>query len=187
MMKYSAFTAKFDGVAREIITKVGISAPFVADSVEVDDDRIMKTTALWDTGATNCVITRKTALEMGLKPVGIRKVCHAGGESYPCVYLINIYLPNNNMLQNVSVTECDDAAGSFGIIIGMDVITLGDFSLTNVDGKTVFSFRTPSIKTIDYAQEARDLKALQYKGVLPNDLCPCGSGKKFKHCHKGKI
>ena len=23
----------------------------------------------------------------------------------------------------------------------------------------------------------------QYKGVSRNDLCPCGSGKKFKHCH----
>ena len=24
------------------------------------------------------------------------------------------------------------------------------------------------------------------KKVYPNDLCPCGSGKKFKKCHKGK-
>ena len=23
------------------------------------------------------------------------------------------------------------------------------------------------------------------KKVMPNDLCPCGSGKKFKHCCKG--
>jgi preprotein translocase subunit SecA len=28
-------------------------------------------------------------------------------------------------------------------------------------------------------QQARNV----FKGVGPNDLCPCGSGKKFKYCH----
>jgi hypothetical protein len=30
-----------------------------------------------------------------------------------------------------------------GIILGMDVITLGDFSLLNGQGRTEFSFTTP--------------------------------------------
>jgi len=25
-----------------------------------------------------------------------------------------------------------------------------------------------------------------FKKIYPNDLCPCGSGKKFKKCHRGK-
>ena len=26
----------------------------------------------------------------------------------------------------------------------------------------------------------------QHKHILPNDKCPCGSNKKFKHCHQYK-
>lgn len=186
-MDYKAFTAKFNGITREIITDVGISMPFVAESIDANDERIVRTTALWDTGATNCVITKKTATAMGLKPISVTRVCHAGGESFPYVYLINIYLPNNNVIESVRVTECDDAAGNFGIIIGMDVITLGDFSVTNKEKQTVFSFRIPSINTIDYVQEARELMARKFKNVKPNDPCPCGSGKKFKQCHKKQM
>ena len=36
----------------------------------------------------------------------------------------------------------------------MDIISLGDFSVTNVDGKTAMSFRFPSIKEVDYVLEA---------------------------------
>lgn len=36
---------------------------------------------------------------------------------------------------------------------GMDVISKGDFSVTNVNRKTSFSFRIPSKKRIDYMQE----------------------------------
>lgn len=180
----SSFTIDFNGITREIITDVGISIPIAEQVIAKNDNRIVETKALWDTGATNCVITRKMATDMGLKPISITKVCHAGGVSYPNVYLINIYLPNDNVVTSVRVTECDDAAGSFGIIIGMDVITMGDFALTNVDDKTIFSFRIPSISKIDYVQEGKDMLAKQFKHTMPNDLCPCGSGKKFKHCHK---
>lgn len=43
-------------------------------------------------------------------------------------------------------------------LIGMDIITLGDFAVTNVNGKTVFSFRYPSCEKIDYVNDARNLK-----------------------------
>jgi len=38
------------------------------------------------------------------------------------------------------------------VLIGMDVITQGDFAITNKDGMTTFSFRTPSLITIDFGQ-----------------------------------
>lgn len=34
----------------------------------------------------------------------------------------------------------------------MDIISKGDFAITNVDGKTVFSFRIPSVETIDFVK-----------------------------------
>jgi hypothetical protein len=40
----------------------------------------------------------------------------------------------------------------FNVIIGMDIITLGDFAISNKDEKTVLSFRIPSVDTIDFSQ-----------------------------------
>jgi len=39
------------------------------------------------------------------------------------------------------------------IIIGMDIMTQGDLALTNLEGRTVFSFRIPSLHTVDFEAE----------------------------------
>ena len=67
----------------------------------------------------------------------------------------------------------------------MDVISTGDFAVTNKDGKTNLSFRVPSVEYIDFVKQAPrkiqngDSKALQK--VSRNAPCPCGSGKKYKN------
>src|SRR5690606_24653632 len=139
---------------------------------------------LWDTGATNSCITRSTAQALGLSPISKTIVQHAKGQTVSNVYLVNIYLPNNVAIQHIRVTECADN-GTWGVIIGMDIITMGDFAITNVSGKTVFSFRFPSREQIDFLPSNQ--KKLQKNNDVPkvgrNDRCPCGSGKKYKHCH----
>lgn len=180
---FHAFTTKSEGRIREIITDIGVSLPFIEDDIPQSDNRILRTKALWDTGATNCVVTKQTAKELNLKPISVTKVSHADGISLANVYLVNIYLPNNLVVPSVRVTECADNAGNFGVIIGMEVITMGDFAITNVETKTTVSFRIPSIKTIDYVQEADDIRNIPYRNVGRNDNCPCGSGLKYKKCH----
>ena len=73
------------------------------------------------------------------------------------------------------------------ILIGMSIISQGDFAITNQGGKTTFSFRMPSSGTIDYKQEEvefdRYYKIHQQWMKSGNDKCPCGSGKKYKNCH----
>ena len=50
----------------------------------------------------------------------------------------------------------------------MDIIASGDFSVTNLDGKTIFSYRHPSIKHIDYVKEANALKVADaHLGRIP--------------------
>jgi len=183
-----SFTLKADsGRFREIVSEIGISVPFVeSGSVQKDDKRILHTSALWDTGATNSVVTKSTAQNLSLKPISKSWSYHAGGKSLVNVYLVNIYLPNNIVIPNVRVSECDDSAGNFGVIIGMDIITHGDFSITNVNNETTFSFRIPSLKTIDYEVEQKTLAKKVNVKVGRNDPCPCKSGKKFKHCHGKK-
>jgi hypothetical protein len=67
-------------------------------------------------------------------------------------YVVNVILPNLVHVPNLEVTK-----GVFqdsDLIIGMDIITLGDFAVTNFGGVTKFSFRVPSLRHIDFVEEA---------------------------------
>jgi hypothetical protein len=151
--------------------------------VKENDPRLFSTKALWDTGATNSVITKDTVVKLGLSPVGKAFASHAGGRDVVNVYLVNIYLPNKLIIKGVHVTECENK-DNFGVIIGMDIITRGDFSVTNINNKTVFSYRYPSSECIDFVSRALPKK--QPIVVEPrlgrNEPCNCGSGLKFKYC-----
>ena len=68
------------------------------------------------------------------------------------------------------------------ILIGMDIISLGDFSVSNFNGKTQFTFRIPSQAHTDYVQVLKNQIPVTKDKTYPNDLCPCGSGKKYKKC-----
>jgi len=184
---FSAFTIKHNGIANRIVTAIRLSKAFDPANPPTSTFAQYETTALWDTGATKSVVTEATARALGLTPVGTTLVNHAGGSSSHNTYLINFYLPNNVCVYGVLVSECPDIAGSFGAIIGMDIISQGDFSITNCNGQTWMTFRVPSIQPIDYVIEANKIT---FAGVGRNDPCPCGkkdanNGKpiKYKYCH----
>jgi hypothetical protein len=44
---------------------------------------------------------------------------------------------------------------NFGMLIGMDIVSMGDYSITNFEGKTVMSFRVPSLHKICYVEDFR--------------------------------
>lgn len=105
---------------------------------------------IWDTGATGSVITKNVADALGLLPINKKIVHTANGPAEQNVYLVNIGLPNRLMVTDMFVTEaplhgCD-------VLIGMDIISLGDFSITNFNDQTCMSFRVPSKHEIDYVQ-----------------------------------
>jgi hypothetical protein len=186
MASFLAFTSKYNGVADRIITEIRLSKAFSPKNVPSPLPPVVTTAALWDTGATKSVITPSVAKDLGVVPVGTVMVNSVHGASQCNTYLVNLYLPNKVAIPGVLVSECADTA-HFGAIIGMDVIGRGDFSITNVNGKTWVSFRIPSIAAIDYVDEAAKLKAeLLRKQLTPkvgrNEPCPCGSGKKYKKC-----
>jgi hypothetical protein len=151
---YRAFTIKFGGTTNRIVTPISLTFGF--DPKEYQDKERpapIQKDALWDTGATGSVLTSATVKELGLTPIGVTTVNHAGGTSQSNTYLVNFYLPNRVAIAGVLVSECEDIAGNFGAIIGMDIIARGDLAITNVGGKTCMSFRIPSIAPIDYVEE----------------------------------
>jgi len=180
-MFFHAFTTKANGRANRIITPIKVCQAFDPAKSPIPPYSLYDTTALWDTGATNSVITNNTAKKLNLTPVGATMISHAGGCCKSDTHLVNFVLPNAVQVPGVLVSECPDSAGNFGVIIGMDIISQGDLAITNVNGMTVTSFRLPSIEIIDYVAIARKMK---FAGIGRNEPCPCGkkndSGKRFK-------
>lgn len=121
--------------------------------------------AIWDTGATMSAITESVVTKCGLKPIGMIQVEGVGGLQDSETYVINIGLPNGVGFPSVTVTlaKIRDAQ----MLIGMDIITKGDFAVTNVGGNTTFSFRIPSIATIDYVKQANVQNAGQFRPAAP--------------------
>ena len=152
---FRAFTTGFSGIANRIVTPIGLTPAF--SPKDHPDGRmpyaVTQKKSLWDTGATGSVLTTATIAELNLKPIGTATVNHAGGRSSSHTYLVNFYLPNRVAIAGVIVTECQDIAGNFDAIIGMDIISRGDLAITNANGKTHMSFRFPSIETIDFVPE----------------------------------
>lgn len=104
--------------------------------------------AIWDTGATNCVITQACIDECGLAPTGMVQVHGVSGVIETETFLVDVWLPNYVRFNNVRVTRGKISGAD--ILIGMDIISRGDFAVTNTNGLTKFSFRVPSLEHIDF-------------------------------------
>ena len=153
---FHAFTYKYHVKASQLTTKVEVSEPFEPQTT-TQLPPMKEAVAIWDTGATGSVITRTLAEQLNLKPISIQRVRGVTGEQDKNVYLVNMRLPNNVGLCFVRVTECEDILGNASVLIGMDIISMGDFSVTSVNDQTVLSFRIPSIKEVDYVVEANKI------------------------------
>ena len=183
-IKPLAFNVAYNGIRRVLTSEVHITSPFEPSNPPKESD-LKKYLAIWDTGATNSVITQKVVQECGLNPISIAKVNTAGGETLSNVYLTSIRLPNKVLIPQIRVTE-GTIVGDAEVLIGMDIINMGDFAVTNKEGKTNFTFRMPSVECIDFVKQHPPTiqsggQTLQKVGR--NEPCPCGSGNKYKKCH----
>ena len=136
-----AFTVKANGLIDRIITPVSVW-PAVDPTDPNPPSQRVSTKALWDTGATKSVIADTLAKELKLTPVGKTEVFHADGSSDRLCYLVNFGLPNNVSILGALVSEHPESK-EFRVIVGMDIIALGDFVITNAGGQTWVSFSTP--------------------------------------------
>ena len=142
--EFHAFTANHEALAVGIVTEVTLESRNYRGSIK----------ALWDTGASSTCVSKEAAEAFHLKYLGESYVKTAGGPK-PCKrYLTKITLPNNVAVEDVEVYAVDINDQGVDALIGMDIITSGDFAITNYGGKTVCTFRIPSKKNIDFVPEA---------------------------------
>jgi predicted aspartyl protease len=190
-MSVKCFTVRSTGILRVLKTLVDIGPAF-DPAKSPPPFRPPGYRAIWDTGATGSVIMQKVIDDLGLKQFGVTKAFGVNGEHITQTYYVSIGLPNGVGFSSVLVTKGDVLNAD--VLIGMDIISSGDFALTHHEGKTCFSFRIPSVEAIDFTVTPPPGMKVDPSGQLPdpsksipkvgrNDPCPCGSGKKYKRCH----
>lgn len=170
-----SFMYEADRVVLELVTPVGVGLPMSADSGNAVP-KINGLKAVWDTGATGCAVTVDVAERINAPVINQVLVGGVHGAE-PCnQYLLSLFLPNGLYIPGVPVTELSQDAGC-DVLIGMDVISLGDFSTSTLGGKTSFTFRIPACQKHDFFK------------YWPKDtsVCTCGSGNMFKNCCKKQI
>jgi hypothetical protein len=178
---YQAFTIKATGYLDRIITDISVSAAYNPQSPPSPIPQMVPARALWDTGATKSGLSSNLIAKLSLVSCGTAQINHGGGTSIAPRYMVNFYLPHKVAAIGILAAEVQTAKDQFDVIVGMDVIDLGDFTISNVSGATWVSFRTPSCQAVDYVAER--------SGIDPdhkpsrNSPCPCNSGKKYKRCH----
>ena len=147
-MEPRAFTFSSNRRLRELRTSAGIK-PHRAPA----GWPILECQAIWDTGATSSVIPSQVVESLALKPIDVREFRGFDGKLTLCpIYLVDIALPNKFIVPGVPVAGGPNITGA-EVLIGMDIISLGDFAVTNLENKTQFTFRIPSMAKLDFVKD----------------------------------
>lgn len=177
---FRALTLKSNGLIDRLITDIEVCAAFDPQNPPSQVPQRLAAKALWDTGASKSVLAADFARQLGLVSTGLTEVHHGDGSSKRDTFMVNFYLPNGVGIVGVRATEFPASHSQFAVLVGMDVIRIGDFAITNLGGSTWMSFRTPSHARIDYVAEA---DKITFGNMGRNEPCYCGSGEKYKKCH----
>lgn len=136
------FYTVFNGISNKLFNNIMIASNGFS----------INATALWDTGASNTCISRSAIEKLKLtSDIQISNYSIAGMVQSK-LYNVDLYLPNDVIVPNMKVIELTTDFQGFDALIGMDVINLGDFYVSNHNNRTVFGFRYPSISDIDLSK-----------------------------------
>lgn len=139
-MIISVFTEKYKTIQRKLINSAIIES----------NGRYVPVRTQWDTGATGTCISKELVELLDLKPTGLINVQTPSGIGTMNKYMVNLILNNEVRIMNLVVMDSEIGNQGIDVLIGMDIISIGDFAVSNFDGKTQFSFRMPSQEHVEY-------------------------------------
>jgi len=177
-----AITLYGNGLARELYNNVWVSnASKTAISSDEEEFGGVECKGVWDTGATNSVISERLVNRLELPVISEIPTSGVNGTFITTLHVVDLWLPNQILIPRLQVSK--GILEEEDVLIGMDVITQGDFAISNYEGKTVFTYRVPSVAVADYVKLAQLTSQARSSKVDRNAPCPCGSGRKYKNCH----
>ncbi len=170
-----AFSTRYSGRPRALFTPIEVVVP----SGLPNAGKRIKVQGLWDTGATQSAITDNVANQLQLPVISKARVSHAGGESVQNIHPAEFTLPNRLTIQGLRVT-CAEISGA-DVLVGMDVITAGDFALTSQGGEFMLSYHFPTReKMIDFVPMAETANQ-RLKARMANSQAKSSRGKVSAH------
>lgn len=129
------FSISLGSLADEIVTE--------CEFVSLDQQRRVKAQrAMWDTGSNATILSTKLVSELRPDQFGQGGMTGIGGQSEGDTYLMHVSLPTGDIITYQEVYEAN--LGDYDAIIGMDIITRGNFHLDCDHGETLFSFELPN-------------------------------------------
>jgi hypothetical protein len=174
-MKSEAITIKYDYITNVIYSDVFVDLHF-EEGHSQRQGNINCFRGLWDTGANITGISSRVIQALNPQPFGATHIKGTNGDRDETTYLISLGLAPYDttlIIPAIEVSHCD-FGGRADVLIGTDVIFLGDMAITNRKNQTWFTFRAPSLQRFDF----KTVKIREDAG------CTCGSGRKYKNCCK---
>ena len=99
--------------------------------------RVKVNNVMWDTGSSATILSHRLVTELHPTPFQKGGIVGIGGETDGNTYLLHVFLPTGDV---VTCHEVYEANIDCDAIIGMDIITKGDFHLESRSGRTTFIF-----------------------------------------------
>ena len=127
-------TVQYSGLANRLITSLDIRGCTDASK------RFRVDKALWDTGSSGSCISERMARKLGLHPVDTGVGVSATGQQDITYYIVDICLSPEMVFRNVKIAGFPLENNNVDFILGMDIISKGNLSVTNKEGKTEVKF-----------------------------------------------
>lgn len=109
--------------------------------------------AVWDTGSTDTVVTRRVAEELSLEDLGEEEFTCVAGVGRFQTHIASLEFKGGMRIDSITVGEFVSCGHGYDVIIGMDVIGMGEFAVSSLNGLTTFSFRLPAKEHADFTKK----------------------------------
>lgn len=110
---------------------------------DVTSRPVHRCNAVWDTGATSSMISRRVAEKLQLKSTGKIEIAGVHGVTLADTYVVNLIFNNGFSIFGLPVSEADDGCG-FDVLIGMDIISKGRLIIDGLSEGCHIAFAFPA-------------------------------------------
>ena len=135
----------------------------ITDIYILNGEKEKKYRAFWDTGSNKSIISPRVVSDLSLAPIVDKDVYLKTSNKLSSHKSYEVDIQCKRIFTIATHVLCTDMIepDKYDVLIGMDIISMGDFCISNYNGKTLFSFRFPSINRVDLADTNWDKSALQ--------------------------
>lgn len=104
---------------------------------------MMSVKALWDTGSSQSCISYEIIKMIDPRRISKAKIASAEKTIVEEIFAISVALSDEIVFRDIAVKAADLSEKNTDMLIGMDIISRGDFEVRNLYGMTQFAFRIP--------------------------------------------